>query len=46
MEPIVIRPLPYFLKLRFPAREPAPGLMRRKSVQRVEKVLLMVTVPL
>lgn len=37
----VIRPLPYFLKLYFPARKSAPGLSRRKVVQEMEKVLLL-----
>lgn len=35
MELMVIRPLPYFLKLSFLAKEPAPGLTRMKLVQAV-----------
>lgn len=40
LELMVIRPLAYFLKLAFRAKEPAPGLTRRKVVQGVEEVLL------
>lgn len=37
---MLIRPLPYFLKWHFPAKGPAPGLARIKSVQGVEEVAL------
>lgn len=46
MELMLIRPLPYFLKWYFPAKEPAPGLGRIKSVQDVEEVLLRATASL
>lgn len=46
MELMLIRPLPYFLKWHFPAKGPAPGLARIKSVRGVEEVVLRAEVSL
>lgn len=45
VELMLIRPLPYFLKWYFPAKEPAPGLGRIKLIQGAE-VLLRATASL